>query len=236
MGRKLNGFTLAEVLITLVIIGVIAAMTIPSLMNNTNEQETVVAVKKAYSVLAQAYQRVRAENGEIIPSTLGSSTDEATKTLGEMFAKQLNTQKICGMSTDEDCFSTQNGGMYKYFDGRDWYNFNYSADDYRMALSDGMSVGVHGYPEYIMAGNNESLQNVIGHINVDINGYKSPNAAGKDLFTFYITKYGILPLGTPDDTSNPLSICRTGANSGYGCTAWVTTKGNMDYLHKDVSW
>ena len=52
------GFTLAEVLITLVIIGVIAAITIPPLMNKTNEQYTVVAVKKAYFILSQAYQRV----------------------------------------------------------------------------------------------------------------------------------------------------------------------------------
>ena len=41
-----KGFTLAEVLITLVIIGVIAALMIPALMNKTNEQETVVAVKR----------------------------------------------------------------------------------------------------------------------------------------------------------------------------------------------
>ncbi len=41
-----NGFTLAEVLITLVIIGVIAALTISALMNKTNEQETVLAVKR----------------------------------------------------------------------------------------------------------------------------------------------------------------------------------------------
>ena len=53
-----KGFTLAEVLIALVIIGVIAAITIPPLMNKTNEQYTVVAVKKAYFILSQAYQRV----------------------------------------------------------------------------------------------------------------------------------------------------------------------------------
>lgn len=63
-----NGFTLAEVLITLVIIGIIAAMTIPSLINKTNEQETVSALKKTYSSLSQAYQKIFAENGEITPA------------------------------------------------------------------------------------------------------------------------------------------------------------------------
>ena len=51
--RKL-GFTLAEVLITLVIIGVIAAMTVPTLMNNTNAQEFRSALKKAVSGANQA--------------------------------------------------------------------------------------------------------------------------------------------------------------------------------------
>ena len=46
MNRK-SGFTLAEVLVTLMIIGVIAAMTIPSLMQNTQQQEFKAAYKKA---------------------------------------------------------------------------------------------------------------------------------------------------------------------------------------------
>ena len=51
---KKSGFTLAEVLITLVIIGVIAAMTIPTLLSNTNKQETKTALKKAMSIINQA--------------------------------------------------------------------------------------------------------------------------------------------------------------------------------------
>lgn len=51
---KKLGFTLAEVLITLVIIGVIAAMTVPTLMNNTNSQEFRTALKKAISGVNQA--------------------------------------------------------------------------------------------------------------------------------------------------------------------------------------
>ena len=51
---KKLGFTLAEVLITLVIIGVIAAMTVPTLMQNTNAQEYRTAFKKSISALNQA--------------------------------------------------------------------------------------------------------------------------------------------------------------------------------------
>ena len=61
--HKLKAFTLAEVLITLVIIGVIAAMTIPTLMNNTNNQELVSRLKKTYSELSQATNRIIADEG-----------------------------------------------------------------------------------------------------------------------------------------------------------------------------
>ena len=77
------------------------------------------------------------------------------------------------------------------------------------------------------------MKNSIGHLLVDVNGNKEPNTLGKDVFQFWITKYGIFPLGTVDDTDTPFSSCRT---TGQGCTAWVITKGNVDYWHKDVSW
>lgn len=51
---KKLGFTLAEVLITLVIIGIIAAITIPAMMNNVEGEENVTAYKKALSVMNQA--------------------------------------------------------------------------------------------------------------------------------------------------------------------------------------
>ncbi len=53
MERK-QGFTLAEVLITLVIIGIIAAMTLPSLLGGTNKQEIKTGLQKAVSTLSQA--------------------------------------------------------------------------------------------------------------------------------------------------------------------------------------
>ena len=52
--KKFNAFTLAEVLITLGIIGVVAAMTMPTLMNSTNGAQYKTAYKKALSVLSQA--------------------------------------------------------------------------------------------------------------------------------------------------------------------------------------
>src|SRR5574344_319946 len=71
-------FTLAEVLITLGIIGVVAALTLPSLIQNYREKETVTRVKAAYSILGQAFQRAITEDGT--PDNWGMSGmyDETT--------------------------------------------------------------------------------------------------------------------------------------------------------------
>ena len=53
---KKNGFTLAEVLITLAIIGVVATLTLPSLIANTQEQQAVTAFKKAMNTLNEVAQ------------------------------------------------------------------------------------------------------------------------------------------------------------------------------------
>ena len=64
--NDLPAFTLAEVLITLGIIGVVAAMTMPVLIQNHQEKVTVTRLKKAYSILSQAYMSSSAENIDII--------------------------------------------------------------------------------------------------------------------------------------------------------------------------
>ncbi len=229
MGIK-RGFTLAEVLITLVIIGVIAAVTIPSLINKTNEQELVVAVKKNFSVISQAFEKIVAENGEINPSFLGESEHQATEKMGELFKNVLATQNICGMGTDGDCFPEDG---YKLFDGRYWCDFNFDETFYKLRLNDGSSLAIFGYPNYMNWGTSESLKNTVGYVWVDVNGDKGPNTNGIDVYSYRITKYGIVPNGTPYETYSPLSSCRT---TGSGCAAWVILKGNMKYLREDISW
>ena len=58
-----GAFTLAEVLITLGIIGIVAAMTIPSLVQDYREKAQVTRVKKFYSVFSQAYTMALQDNG-----------------------------------------------------------------------------------------------------------------------------------------------------------------------------
>ncbi len=60
--KKRTAFTLAEVLITLGIIGIVAAMTMPSLINTTQKKELETAFKKQYSVLQQAILMIKTED------------------------------------------------------------------------------------------------------------------------------------------------------------------------------
>ena len=83
--KKRNAFTLAEVLIALVIIGVIASMTIPTLLNNTNSQEYRTALKKSVAVVNQAVTLHYALEGKTV-----ADYATAADLRDSLFAKRLN--------------------------------------------------------------------------------------------------------------------------------------------------
>lgn len=66
-------FTFAEVLVTLVIIGVVASLTIPALMSSTIDKKLVVGTKKAYNTLQNAVELKRAATGLTPTDTTGDS-------------------------------------------------------------------------------------------------------------------------------------------------------------------
>ncbi len=61
--KTAKGFTLAEVLIALTIIGIIAAITVPLIMINSQKREVEVKLKKFYSTMTQATRQWQSENG-----------------------------------------------------------------------------------------------------------------------------------------------------------------------------
>lgn len=71
------GFTLAEVLITLGIIGVVAAMTLPAITQKIDKQITVSKLKKSFSTLQQVIRLSEKDNGEVSEWTFPSETDYA---------------------------------------------------------------------------------------------------------------------------------------------------------------
>ena len=99
-----NAFTLAEVLITLAIIGVVAAMTMPTLINNTNGAQFKTAYKKALSVLSQAVvMNIALDDYDLAgtsanpPSSQGEApSDTGISSLYKMFSDRTNGKLVTG--------------------------------------------------------------------------------------------------------------------------------------------
>lgn len=228
------GFTLVEVLITLGVIGVIAALTIPQLVARQQEQAIVSQLKKVHSTLSNAYTLAVQENGT--PENWGLDSSVAP-----MLAKlkpYLSVDKDC-INGSKGCFPE--GITYRYLSPA---NGNWVlADDAgypKLRLADGtllLALQVDSSTCGISRGNSHALQSVCGRYMVDVNGYKNPNQFGIDSFEFHLTKDGIVPLGTSLETT--FRFLPSGYCGGYGisCTAWIIYNENMEYLHcSDLTW
>ena len=218
-----NGFTLAEVLITLVIIGVIAAMTIPTLMNNTNNQELVSKLKKTYSTMAQATNRIIAEEGNPRGDIGGWAT--SPEAVYNMYKKHLSLSKDCGQGSD--CFEKMTSGsnFYKKLNGNSYYSASFTSNNnfYKVITSDGAQIlFAYNYPA--CANTSFNSYNVCSEIWLDINGEKNPNQWGKDLFIFVLKEDGLHPAGCDGNSSD----CNKNG-SGYSCACKVIREGAINY-------
>ncbi len=109
-----SAFTLAEVLITLVIIGVLAAMTVPSLMNNTNKKENIVRFKKSLSTINQALNRNKAlyyfDMSSIDSNCKNEATDDSNTIMS--VCSIFNTTLLKVKSYDYSKLRTPQGKLY----------------------------------------------------------------------------------------------------------------------------
>ena len=88
-----QGFTLAEVLITLGIIGVVAAMTMPTLINQTQGAQYKAAYKKALSAISQGVTLNVALDGGSFADTVAGTAGATTKPAsGDSVASLLNAR------------------------------------------------------------------------------------------------------------------------------------------------
>ena len=127
MSKK--AFTLAEVLITLGIIGVVAAMTIPNLIASYQKRQTVVRLKKAYSVMQQAIRLSQEDNGgvESWDATLSGSAffnmylANYVKVMNEYTSAELKTLAprtlLNGATYTGTTYNTANASHFTLLDG-----------------------------------------------------------------------------------------------------------------------
>lgn len=231
-----KGFTLAEVLITLSIIGIVAAITIPALINNYQKKQFAVGAQKGYAEFSQALKLAAIDNGD--PDDISKSVMGLYWTQEPLaIIKQLKVVKNCEWDLPpNDCGDA---------------NFDLDAGDYRFITADGMSFDM-GYG----AGCNTNYginadsptKNVCTELIIDSNGLKGPNALGRDRLVWYITsspKHGVMlyPTGGFEDNkwgTYPAAVGENYWNSGgrnysltqnhWYCAGRIMEKGwTMDY-------
>ena len=208
--NKCFGFTLAEVLITLGIIGVVAAITIPTLVANYKEKVFVVSAKKTYSGLTNAMNKWNEENGAIGDASAFWFSETTDEGLTFQLAKYLNTAKVCTYAKLRECGGAYNIMQYKKFDdgNGNTYQENWISQRARIVLADGTFVSVEcarniGANCERMVWVNDKDSNgkftedlnsptglkghyfkdiTCGRIAFDTNGLKGPNQIGVDVF------------------------------------------------------
>ncbi len=221
-----RGFTLAEVLITLGIIGVVAAMTLPTLLQRYQKNLTVNRLKQTYSILLQAIQQSEAHNGELQYWDMGGLDDtqdvhggdyEQNKIFYERYFKPyLKIVKTCKPNSNE-CW----GENYKFLgDFPDNYRNGSANNSYSVVLANGTIFGVWA-------------RNTWTEIWVDINGPQNPNTAGKDVFFLMLLKdkglifYGLTEGADREYYKTQGYSCKKNhtMHSGAYCGALIQTDG-----------
>lgn len=216
-----KAFTLAEVLITLGIIGVVASMTLPTLTAQYQEKILLTQVKKTYSTILNALSAYKAKNEVSDVSALFDTSNNHNQTLEE-FAKYFKTTEVCPGSK-KGC-----GGYWKIKPTKRRADGNGGVDTTsgywenmpRMSLADGTLITIQQYNNCYQEYENGSnvsmdengfatdegsgwIRNYCALLCFDANGSKKPNQAGRDYFCF-----GVKENGTVYDpkTSNTGSI------------------------------
>ncbi|MBQ9245691.1 prepilin-type N-terminal cleavage/methylation domain-containing protein [bacterium] len=211
------GFTLAEVLITLVIIGIIAATTIPTIQANYAQQERYTRVKKAYSTLANAMTRVKADGGDFDFEVRNNDT-ELIKDWYDTYLKQyLNTIKVCyneaGCWNEGDTKNLNGGNAYCQHTG-----IGVGDNIVTAILSDGTFINIDSYSKGSIAsyfGVDITQSNGLVVI-FDINGNRKPNTFGRDIFATVFTENGLVPAYSSRTAAQINSNCSPSGN-GYSC-------------------
>ncbi len=229
--RKNGGFTLAEVLITLGIIGVVAAMTIPNLITNYKAKRLRTQFLKSYSVLQQAFKQMESDDVSLDPTLYGKT---AQTKFYRTFMNYLQAPMDCGENSANNkkeslpCYNLNDNTKMKSYK-----NYNNKSNVSTFLLDDGQIVLQDGSQLFF---ENDLSTNYIW-ISVDLNGYNNPpNRWGYDLFTFQFLDEELRPMGNAKTQYNNLTIyCDKTSNNDYnGIACAQKAKDDTDYFKKLV--
>ncbi len=202
MSKKFSGFSLAELLIALAIVGIVAALTIPNVYSNYQKKSYLSLLEKTYRELDQNLKMIQAQDyynngfyksilalrGKSVEETagcffLGGCEDILTHKESKPF---YNVSKDCE-KTAQPCFAAS----YKNINGDKNENFTCS-DGYNVTVQNGTALCI------IPADNNKPAT-----VYTDVNGAEGPNIGGRDMFKFYIFNDYTIDDGSDGDYITP---------------------------------
>ncbi len=174
--KKIRAFTLTEVLIAIVIVGLLAALVLPILIQHFQDNAFTKMYTRQVNTISDAVDALPvAENKASFFETMmfkENATTDYSSTSGEFMKKYLRIAKDCG-SSNGNCFAK----TYYEYKNRDKVVYTPEYKGYCATLKNGVSICMtHQYPE----------GNTINQIEgiMDLNGPKGPNIKDKDLRTF----------------------------------------------------
>lgn len=183
-----SAFTLAEVLITLGIIGVVAAMTMPTLIQNYKKHVYVGQLKTTISVLNQAVKHYMADEG--VDDLKNSSMDGNPEELKKFVNKYLKVVNDCdGKYYVEDgkkCFA-------KYYKNQNSpHAINMSSGWWECSVVVNLVNGATICADIANEPDNVNGKNAFMTLEIDTNGTKEPNEINRDFFALTVDPKGII--------------------------------------------
>lgn len=222
---KKIAFTLAEVLITLGIIGIVAAITIPTLISNHQKREIETKLKEDFSIFNQVNKMMIYNDVSFDFAAADGSTQVLRNWLDINLFPYLKVARICN-EPEKGCWGSDNMATR---------NLNGSKFD---DCHKGRGGCGSGFVSFVMnngtmvtvdVGNNTQLRNLYGidsnaetclKMYVDVNGNKKPNKFGIDIFLMTFTEDGFVPAGYSKSINELKDNCSP-QKSGSWCMARV---------------
>ena len=192
MKKSNNGFTLTEVLVSLAIVGVISAVSIPALVSNVQEAKSKTAWKANYASVAQSIEMVMMKNHGSMRNYFYDtySGSVGTKPIAPALASQF---KAINYSPTDEIFNSSTTPAFDYKAANDSALATKLTANGQLELANGAFIMIY----------NAYNQLTPAIIWVDINGYKNPpNTMGKDLFGMQVLIDGVAALGSPGTIAN----------------------------------
>lgn len=213
------GFSLAEILITLGVVGVTIAIVLPSLIIRYRHMSLNTKMKKSYSILAQGMQRA-VPDGDFSTNInfYGEGEARAETFFNEYFKPYFRVVNVCGYNK-EGCWAQTHDRS------NNPVGQSYGMDDsFTFILSDGSAVCLKiletsqaGYISETLGVDVSKFVNVSAYpvVYIDTNAKRSPNTLGKDVHLFVLTERGFVPAGRKAATDSEIwSEC---SETGYFC-------------------